>query len=166
MADVVAAMNLRQRFPRFSSHEQLRCVFDVAFIEFLANVINDHCSDGFAAVRLLQQVAGERGSRYFRDMLVLADRGDFVLVETAHADTIFQRNHICHLAAKFRPPNSRSSSLRGKNVLIDDVIATVNVESLTCDEARRVVCQEGGRDAHVLDTDEATCRCLGFCLVE
>ena len=80
MADVVAAMNLRQRFPRFSSHEQLRCVFDVAFIEFLANVINDHCSDGFAAVRLLQQ-AGERGSRYFRDVLVLADRGDFVLVE-------------------------------------------------------------------------------------
>ena len=63
--------------------EQLRGVFDVAFIECLANVINDHCSDGFAAVRLLQQVAGQRGCRDFRDVLVLGDRGDFVLVETA-----------------------------------------------------------------------------------
>jgi hypothetical protein len=50
-----------------------------AFIDCLANVINDHCSDGFAAVRLLQQVAGERGCRDFRNVLMLADRSDFVL---------------------------------------------------------------------------------------
>src|SRR5262245_40762297 len=50
--------------------------------------------------------------------------------------------------------------------LIHDVVATVNVKRLAGDEAGRVVREEGGGDAHVLDTDEAARRRLRFRLVE
>ena len=63
---------------------------DTTFIERFVNIFDDHCSNGFAAMRLLQQIAGKRGSGYFRDVLVLADREDLPLIETTKADAIFQ----------------------------------------------------------------------------
>jgi hypothetical protein len=41
-------------------------------------------------MRLLQQIAGERGRSYFRDMLMFADGGDLVLIETAKVDAVLQ----------------------------------------------------------------------------
>ena len=73
--------------PQF--HEQFCCVSDAAFIERSVNIVDDHCSNGFTAVRLLQQITGERGSRYFRDVLMLADRGDLLLVETGLTHRFF-----------------------------------------------------------------------------
>jgi len=68
LLDRQSSTRVRVLFEEMSQgHEQLRGVFDVAFIECLANVINDHCSDGFAAVRLVQQVAGQRGCGDFRN---------------------------------------------------------------------------------------------------
>src|SRR5262249_59985024 len=50
--------------------------------------------------------------------------------------------------------------------LVHDVVATVNVKRLAGDEAGRVVREEGGGGAHVLDADEAARRRFRFCLVE
>jgi hypothetical protein len=69
-------------------HEQLRGMFDATFVERFVNIVDDHGSNGLAAVRLMQQVARQRGGGYFRNVLMLADRGDLLLVETAKADTI------------------------------------------------------------------------------
>jgi len=63
-------------------------VSDATFAESFVNVGNDHSSNGFAAVRLLQQIARQSGSSDLGDVLMLTDRGDLILVETAKADTI------------------------------------------------------------------------------
>jgi hypothetical protein len=72
------------------SHEEFRGVSDATFVESFVNVGNDHSSNGFAAVRLLQQIIRQAGCSYFGDVFVLADRSNLVLVETAKANAIFQ----------------------------------------------------------------------------
>ena len=57
------------------------------------NVVNDHGPDSFAAMGLLQQIICQGGSRDFRNVLVLADGGDFVFVQSAKGDAILQRDH-------------------------------------------------------------------------
>jgi hypothetical protein len=69
---------------------------DTTVIECFVHIVDDHCSNGLTAVRLLQQIASQRGGGYFRDVLMLADRGDLDLVETAKADAILHRNHGGH----------------------------------------------------------------------
>jgi hypothetical protein len=73
--------------------EQFGRVFHSPILESIADIIDDHRPNGLAAVRLVKQVICERGSGYLRHMLMLADRSDFFLVETAKVDTILQRNH-------------------------------------------------------------------------
>ena len=58
-------------------HEQLRRVSDPTLVERFVNVINDHGSDGFAAMGLRQQVVRQCGRSHFGDVLMLADRSDF-----------------------------------------------------------------------------------------
>jgi hypothetical protein len=69
---------------------------DATFVESLMDVVSDHGSNGFTAVRLLQQIGRQSGSSDFRDVLMLADRGDLTLVKTAKVDAILQRNHGCY----------------------------------------------------------------------
>jgi hypothetical protein len=66
------------------------------------NIVNDHGSDRFAAMGLRQQIARQSGSSYVRDVLVLANRCDFILIETAKAEAVFQRNHDQHLHSMAR----------------------------------------------------------------
>jgi hypothetical protein len=70
-------------------HEQLRSVSDATLVESFVNVVDDHGSDGLAAMGLRQQVVRQCGRSYFGNVLMLADRSDLVLVETAQANTIF-----------------------------------------------------------------------------
>ena len=59
-------------------------------VEGFVNFINDHGSDGFAAMGLRQQIVRQCGRSDFGDVLMLADCGNLVLVEAAQADAIFQ----------------------------------------------------------------------------
>jgi hypothetical protein len=68
----------------------LRGVSDATLVQSLVNVVNDHSSDRFAAMGLRQQIARQSGSSYVRDVLVLANRCDFILIETAKAEAVFQ----------------------------------------------------------------------------
>lgn len=61
--------------------------------ECRVNVVNDHSPDGFAAMGLLQQIVCQGGGRDFRNVLVLADSGHFVFVQSAKGDAILQRDH-------------------------------------------------------------------------
>ena len=61
---------------------------DTASGERLMNVVNDHGPNGCATIGLLQQVVCQGGSCDFRDMLVLADGFDFVLVQSRKGDAI------------------------------------------------------------------------------
>src|SRR5262249_25351398 len=70
-------------------HEQFRRMFDAAVIKCLMNVINDHCTNCFAAVRALHQIIGKRGSCYFGYVLVFADRSDLRLVEATKRNAVF-----------------------------------------------------------------------------
>jgi hypothetical protein len=56
---------------------------DTAGAKRLVNVVSDHGPDGFSATGLLQQIVCQGGGRDFRDVLVLADGGDFVFVQSA-----------------------------------------------------------------------------------
>ena len=71
-------------------HEQLRSVSDATLVESFVNVVDDHGSDGFAAMALRQQIVCQCGRSDFGDVLMLADRSDLVLVETAQSNTILQ----------------------------------------------------------------------------
>src|SRR6187455_98781 len=53
-----------------------------------------------------------------------------------------------------------------RRCLVDDVIATVDVQRFTGDKAGRVVRQEGRGRSHVLDADQAARRRLCLRLVE
>jgi hypothetical protein len=66
-------------------HEQFLRMLDTTGVERPVNVVNDHSPDGFPAMGLLQQVVCQGGGRDFRNMLVLADGGDFVFVQSAKA---------------------------------------------------------------------------------
>ena len=59
-------------------------------VECFVNVVHDHRSDGFAAVRLIKQIVRQRSSGYLRDVLMFADRCDLILFEATKADAIFQ----------------------------------------------------------------------------
>jgi hypothetical protein len=71
-------------------HEQLRRMLDSTLVECFVNIVDDHCSDDFAAMRLVQQIAGERGGSYFRDVLMFTDGGNLVLIEAAKVHAILQ----------------------------------------------------------------------------
>src|SRR6516225_6627065 len=73
--------------------EQFGSMFYSTVLESPADVVNDHRPDGFAAVRLPEQIAGQCGRSNFGDVLMLADCGNFILVETAKIDAVLQRNH-------------------------------------------------------------------------
>jgi hypothetical protein len=62
-------------------------------VESLVDVIDDHAPNGLAAVRLMQEVARQSGRGDFGDMLMLADRGNLILVQTTKVNAILQRNH-------------------------------------------------------------------------
>jgi hypothetical protein len=68
--------------------EQLGSVPHPTLIESFVDVIDDHCPNGFPAVRLLQQIVRQSGSRDFGDMFMLADSRNFFLVEAAKTDAI------------------------------------------------------------------------------
>ena len=84
---------------------------DTASVERLMNVVNDHGPNGCAAIGLLQQIVRQGGSRNFRNVLVLADGGDFVFVQSAKGDAILQRDHGI-LQPMCRPPYARRSKRR------------------------------------------------------
>ena len=71
-------------------HEQLRSMSDATLVESFVNVVNNHGSDGFAAMGLRQQIVRQSGCSYIGDVFMLADRSDLVLVETTQAHAIFQ----------------------------------------------------------------------------
>src|SRR5215475_10562551 len=62
------------------------------------------------------------------------------------------------------PTSSVTAPSRGE--LVDDVLAAVDIKRLAGDQARRVVRQERGGDAHIVDADEAAGRSLRLCFVE
>ena len=75
-------------------HEQFLRMSDAASAERLVNVVSDHGPDGFPAMRLFQQIVCQGGGRNFRNVLMLADGGDFVFVQSAKGDAVLQRNHV------------------------------------------------------------------------
>src|SRR6266550_3787201 len=89
-------------------HEQLLRMLDTTGAERLVNVVSDHGPYGFPAMGLLQQVVCQGGGRDFRNVLVLADGGDFVFVQSAKGDAILQRDHGI-LQPMCRPPYARRS---------------------------------------------------------
>ena len=62
------------------------------------------------------------------------------------------------------PACSVAAPSRGE--LVDDVVATVDVKRLASDEALRIVREERGGDADIVDPDQAAGRSLRFRLVE
>jgi len=54
----------------------------------------------------------------------------------------------------------------GDPVLINDVIAAVDVKRLASDQPSGVVSEERGGNAHVVDADEAPCRRFRLRLVQ
>jgi len=62
-------------------HKQLRSMSHSPLVQGLVNVVDDHGSYDFAAVRLLRQATCQGRGGDFRDVLMPRDRGDFVLVK-------------------------------------------------------------------------------------
>ena len=54
----------------------------------------------------------------------------------------------------------------GAPALINDVIAAVDVKCLAGDQPSGIVSEERGGNAHVVDADEAPCRCFRLRLVQ
>jgi hypothetical protein len=91
-------------------HEQFLCVSDTAGFERLVNVVNDHGPDGFPTVGLLQQIVCQGRGRDFRNVLVLADRIDFVLVQSGKGDAISKEIMACSNApARFSPASVKAT---------------------------------------------------------
>jgi hypothetical protein len=57
------------------------------------DIVDDHGPNGLTAVGLLEQIARQRRSSDFGNVLMLAKRGDLILIETAKVDAVLQRNH-------------------------------------------------------------------------
>ena len=53
-----------------------------------------------------------------------------------------------------------------KRVLVDDMVAAIDVQRLPSDKAGCVMRQEGGCNANVIDAYEAACGSFHLCLVE
>ena len=80
--------------------EQFLRMPDAASAERLVNVVSDLGPDGFPAMGLLQQVVCHGGGSDFRNVLVLADGGDFVFVQSAKGGAqsskeIIASSHLC-----------------------------------------------------------------------
>jgi hypothetical protein len=71
-------------------HEQLRRMPDSTLVERFVNIVDDHCSNDFPAMRLLQQIAGEGRSGYLGNVLMFTDGGNLVLIEAAKVHAILQ----------------------------------------------------------------------------
>jgi len=52
------------------------------------DIVDDHRSNAFLTMWLMQQIAGEGRGSYFRDMLMFTDGGDLVLIKAAKVDAI------------------------------------------------------------------------------
>jgi hypothetical protein len=61
-------------------HKQLRSMPYSALVQSLVNVVDDHSSYDLAAVRLLRQATCQGRGSNFRDMFMLGNRGNLVLV--------------------------------------------------------------------------------------
>ncbi len=66
---------------------------DVAAVECRADVVADHVADALAAVVLLDEVAGERGSGHLRNMLVLGDGEHFLFGQATKCNAIVDADH-------------------------------------------------------------------------
>src|SRR5947207_14544785 len=64
------------------------------------------------------------------------------------------------------PPWQRLLVSLDQNVLVDDVIAAVDIECFAGDQPRRVVRKEGGCYANIVNAHETARGSLGFRLVE
>jgi hypothetical protein len=60
-------------------HKQLRSMSHSPLVQGLVNVVDDHGSYDFAAVRLLRQPTCQGRGSNFRDMFMLGNRGNPVL---------------------------------------------------------------------------------------
>ncbi len=73
------------------------------------NVIDDHVANLICAVLAMQQVLGERGGGYFRNVLMLGDCPNFLLAQAAECDAVVHADHDTHLNVQailhpVRPP--------------------------------------------------------------
>jgi len=73
--------------------EQLGSMLHSTIVESLVNVVDDHAPNGLASVRLMQEVPCQSGRGDFGDMLMLANCGNLILVQTTKVNAILQRNH-------------------------------------------------------------------------
>ena len=88
-------------------HEKLRGVLNATVVKCLVNVVNDHAANPFAAMRVRNEIVGQRRRCDFRNVFMLGDRSHLLFIKTAKADAVYQRNHIgcpgrAHLCAHQR----------------------------------------------------------------
>jgi hypothetical protein len=57
------------------------------------NIVDNHCADCFAPMRLFQEIVSQSAGCDLRNMLVLSYRGHFVFAQTAKSDTVIQGDH-------------------------------------------------------------------------
>ncbi|MFY9623726.1 MAG: hypothetical protein WAL40_15475 [Rhodoplanes sp.] len=62
-------------------------------VKGFVDILDNHRPDAFGAMRLVKEVARQRGSRHLSKMFMLADRGYFVRLQAAHSNAVFQANH-------------------------------------------------------------------------
>jgi hypothetical protein len=71
-------------------HKQLRSMSHSPLVQGLVNVVDDHGSYDFAAVRLFGEATCQSRGGDFRDVLMLRNRGNFFLVKATEADAVLQ----------------------------------------------------------------------------
>ena len=71
-------------------HEQLRSVPNTPVIECLVNIVNDHAANLLAAMGVRDEIVGQGRRRDFRNMFMLRDCSNLLLIETAKANAVFQ----------------------------------------------------------------------------
>jgi hypothetical protein len=74
-------------------HEQFLRVPDASCATRLMNIVDDHCADRFAPMRLFQEIVSQGAGCDLRNMLVLPYRRHFVFAQTAKSDAVFQGDH-------------------------------------------------------------------------
>jgi hypothetical protein len=77
-----------QKMPQ--RHKQLRSMSHSPLVQDLVNVVDDHGSYDFAAVMLFREATCQGRGADFRDVLMLCDGGDLVLLKATEADAVLQ----------------------------------------------------------------------------
>jgi hypothetical protein len=77
-----------QKMPQ--RHKQLRSMSHSPLVQGLVNVVDDHGSYDFAAVMLFREATCQGRGADFRDVLMLCDGGDLVLLKATEADAVLQ----------------------------------------------------------------------------